>query len=573
MDVFEEKTDNKSTELAPLLKRAFMFLEDENWQKADEYCERILDMNPECAEAYLGKLMAELRVSKKENLQFCHQPFDRYDNYQKILRFGDDSLRKTVSGYAIEVNARNNEARLFGIYSNAENLMNTATTEAMFKDAACQFESIRQYRDSGELAKRCYELAEKVRKDAIYAEAMKLMDAGKASAYKKAIGLLEMIPDRQNAAEMISVCKDAIYTEAMKLMDAGQVYAYKKAIGLLEMIPDRQNATEMISVCKGTIEGIKAGTKFLIRITLVAVCIITVLAILFNTYIIPTVKYNKAVKLMNKGEYTEAVSAFEELGEYKDSVNKISECFIAIDGIQYNNAVELMNKGEYTEAIGAFMKVHDYKDSKDKISELMEKIGARQTISAGRYHTVGLKSNGTVVAVGDNLYGQCDVSDWDDIVTISAGMYHTVGLKSDGTVVAVGYNEYGQCNVSDWEDIVTISAGYNHTVGLKSDGTVVAIGWNDDGRCDVSGWEDIVAISAGSSHTVGLKSDGTVVAVGWNYDGQCDVSEWDDIVAISAGWNHTVGLKSDGTVVAVGWSYDGQCDVSEWKNITVPSQR
>ena len=32
---------------------------------------------------------------------------------------------------------------------------------------------------------------------------------------------------------------------------------------------------------------------------------------------------------------------------------------------------------------------------------------------------------------------------------------HTVGLRSDGTVVATGWNEYGQCNVSDWTDIRT----------------------------------------------------------------------------------------------------------------------
>ena len=58
-----------------------------------------------------------------------------------------------------------------------------------------------------------------------------------------------------------------------------------------------------------------------------------------------------------------------------------------------------------------------------------------------------------MVTVGDNKYGQCDVSGWKDIVAISAGDYHTVGLKSDGTVVAVGRNEKGQCNVSDWTGI------------------------------------------------------------------------------------------------------------------------
>ena len=39
-----------------------MFLEDANWEKVDQYAERILDSYPECAEAYLLKLMAQLRA-------------------------------------------------------------------------------------------------------------------------------------------------------------------------------------------------------------------------------------------------------------------------------------------------------------------------------------------------------------------------------------------------------------------------------------------------------------------------------------------------------------------------------
>ena len=61
------------------------------------------------------------------------------------------------------------------------------------------------------------------------------------------------------------------------------------------------------------------------------------------------------------------------------------------------------------------------------------------SLAAGWNHTVGLKSDGTVAAVGWNVFGQCDVSGWKDIVAVAAGDYHTVGLKSDGTVVAVGY--------------------------------------------------------------------------------------------------------------------------------------
>jgi alpha-tubulin suppressor-like RCC1 family protein len=59
---------------------------------------------------------------------------------------------------------------------------------------------------------------------------------------------------------------------------------------------------------------------------------------------------------------------------------------------------------------------------------------------------------------------------------VAAGYDHTVGLETDGTVVAVGDNTYGQCNVGNWTDIIQVSAGSQHTVRFKSDGTVVAAG-------------------------------------------------------------------------------------------------
>jgi alpha-tubulin suppressor-like RCC1 family protein len=58
-----------------------------------------------------------------------------------------------------------------------------------------------------------------------------------------------------------------------------------------------------------------------------------------------------------------------------------------------------------------------------------------------------------VAAVGWNEYGQCNVRDWRDIVAVAAGCAHTIGLKSDGTMIAVGDNEYGQCDVSSWANI------------------------------------------------------------------------------------------------------------------------
>jgi hypothetical protein len=190
-------------------------------------------------------------------------------------------------------------------------------------------------------------------------------------------------------------------------------------------------------------------------------------------------------------------------------------------------------------------------------------------VAAGGIHTVGLRSDGTVVAVGDNSYGQCDVGSrsWTGIIQVAAGSRQTVGLRSDGTVVAVGDNAYGQCNVHGWTNIVLIAAGYWHTVGLKDDGTVVTVGDNTYGQCNVRDWTNITQVATSGWHTVGLKDDGTVVAVGDNAYGQCNVHGWTNIVLIAAGYYHTVGLKDVGTVVAVGDSAYGRCNVGGWTNI------
>ena len=270
--------------------------------------------------------------------------------------------------------------------------------------------------------------------------------------------------------------------------------------------------------------------------------------------------YEQAQAWMEAERYPAAAIAFSKLGDYRDSVQQATEArrmqqVVSISAGDYHT-VGLRSDGTVV-ASGSEV------EGQCEVGGWSDIVA----IAAGGQHTVGLRSDGTVVAVGENEDGRCDVSSWSDIVAIAAGDYHTVGLRSDGTVVAVGANGTGQCEVSSWSDIVAISAGY-HTVGLRSDGTVVAVGANYIGQCEVSSWSDIVAISAGAYHTVGLRSDGTVVAVGNNKDGRYyNVSSWSDIVAISAGWKHTVGLRSDGTVVAVGANYIGQCGVSGWSDI------
>ena len=188
-------------------------------------------------------------------------------------------------------------------------------------------------------------------------------------------------------------------------------------------------------------------------------------------------------------------------------------------------------------------------------------------VSTGSGHTVGLKTDGRVLAVGDTINGQLNVGGWDNIVQVSAGSFHTVGLRADGRVVAVGDNDGGQLNVGSWENIVQVSAGLFHTVGLRADGRVVAVGDNEEGQLDVGGWENIVQVSAGSFHTVGLHADGSAVAASSTASGKADVGSWENIVQVSAGSSHTVGVREDGSAVAVGSNTAGQLNVGDWENI------
>ena len=561
--------ESNNLDIAPLLKRAFIFLEDGNWKDADEYCERVLDLDPECAMAYLGKLMAELKINRQDDLAKSETPFNENDNYKKVIRYADNKLCEKLNQYIKDIDyAITKEA-----YDTAVEQLNTAVTSQQYLDVSLVFLKFEDFLDSKDLYNRCIQKAEICQKDEKYDFAKGLM---LSKNYKTAIDYFNEILGWKDAQEQIDICNQKIKEIEVK----------------------KKQEEEKLRIA--AVKSAKKRKKYL-SIFVPIVCVCVAFVIILNAVIIPNNKYNDALKLLNEGNEISAYRIFSEIKSYKDSDEKMLEIMepyfisqkpfisagfnytiglkddgtvVAVgnndngqcDVLKWKDIVAISSGGEYTVGLksdGTVVAVGENDDGQCVVSNWKDIVA----ISARYNHTVGLKIYGTVVAVGDNLDGQCEVSNWKDIVAVSTGVYHTVGLKSDGTVVAVGENDDGQCDVSNWKDIVAISSGDDYTVGLKSDGTVVAVGDNDYGQCVVSNWKDIVAISARYNHTVGLKSDGTVVVAGRNDYGECDVSDWTDIVSISAGTHHTVGLKSDGTVVVAGRNDDGQCDVKSWNNI------
>lgn len=411
--------------------------------------------------------------------------------------------------------------------------------------------------------RKCEQLIEAkvtAEKDAKYDNALRLFNNYSIADVKRAKELFKDLSGWKDADSFAAKCDPQIawITEQQK---KDKEEAERRAAEAAKWQEEERIASEQRRKKAKTVGIIVGAVAF---VAIILTCL---------TYIvfIPDANYDKAMELYNAGQYEEAIVAFEALNGYKDSEEKTKES-------RYDWAVKLYTGGNYAAALSQFIIVRDIGDSDRYLNGCWDRIAVRDTIAAGSDHTVALKIDGTVIAIGRNDYGQCEVSSWNDIIAISSGAVHTVGLKADGTVVAVGWNKYSQCDVSDWEDIVAITGGDYHTVGLKADGTVVATGDNEHGQCDVSEWSNITAIAAGAYNTFGLKTDGTVVVTAFTKEakedrfvrhGQEKVQDWNEIIAIAACYDHILGLKSNGTVVAAGGNTYGQCDVESWENIVV----
>jgi hypothetical protein len=170
-------------------------------------------------------------------------------------------------------------------------------------------------------------------------------------------------------------------------------------------------------------------------------------------------------------------------------------------------------------------------------------------IAAGDYHSLGLKSNGSIIAWGDNFYGQCNVPEPNtNFIAIAAGLDHNIGLKNDGSIIAWGNNIYGQCNVPEPNtDFIAIAAGMIHNLGLKTDGSIIAWGDNEYNQCDIPEPNtDFIAVAAGWDHSLGLKANGSIIAWGQNQFHQCDVPEPNtEFIAIAASGFHCLGLQKN----------------------------
>ena len=381
VNVKEAKVVNTtSANEEPLLKRAFMFLEDGEFERADEFCEQALNINPENARAYLGKLMVELKVKSQESLKDCTEPFDNRKNYEKVLRFADEKLAEKLKADIAYINERNEESYKNNIYRHGLLKMEEAKTEKEFEAVYDIFDSIANYKDANELRDK----AEDARKTAIYEAAGKLTAMESIVSIERAIDEYKRVLGFLDSQEQIDKCyrkigeikreleeesKENVYRAAITTMESNSVSEVEHAISLFETIVDWKDSKEKIDKCKSKVEKLKLGAEHtgklrkILGIASVSLFVITVaLALLFGKVIIPRNKYNRAIELMGRESYDEAVAIFEKLGNYKESKKHLNET-------KYNKAMKAMKEEDYDSAIIVFEKLDNYKESKKHLDE------------------------------------------------------------------------------------------------------------------------------------------------------------------------------------------------------------
>ena len=349
VSVVKEAIVNATTStVEPLLKRVFMFLEDEEWESANKYCEKVLDIDPENAYAYLGKLMVNLNVNKQENLIKEDNPFDDNIYFQKTIRFANENLKSLLCSYIEYINTRNENTCLEELYINANDVMSTANTENDYKEAASIFDSIIEYKDSKTLAQICYKNAEIKRKDALLLEGKNKMKGSFISDYETAIKIFETIAGWKDADQMIFECKNKVDEIKRKMEEK------------------RLEQARIRELTRKEKERILKRNKRISIILALVIIIVAVYVIILNTVVIPNNKYNNAIALMNEGKMSEAYELFISLDGYKDSKENANL-------ILYNEAIALMNEGKIVQAYETLVSLEEYKDSKEKAKSIYDK--------------------------------------------------------------------------------------------------------------------------------------------------------------------------------------------------------
>lgn len=349
-----------NTQTAPLLKRIKLFLEDGDWNSANDYCNRVLDIDPECAQAYFYLMMAKLQARTVEQIgeMSLENGISDDEYYKKAYRFADDALKTKLDNLHKQT-----------IYNFALNKLNSSTTYDDFIAAKTNFKKVGDFKDTAQKIKACQQGAYNIALDV-------MKKSHSEDDYKKAGNMFSDLGAFEDSQAKAAECaekaeiarKDKIYIDAGNFAHHDTVDDLNRAIRLYGEISGHKDSEEKIKSCKARIEEIKAEELAIeqerkrqeqlaereakriakrnktIAIVSVAVVVLGITGGIVGNSIYKSSKYNNAVELFEAGKYEVAYQTFSELEDYKDTEEYLSNPKF----IQFASVGDIVNFGDYS---------------------------------------------------------------------------------------------------------------------------------------------------------------------------------------------------------------------------------
>lgn len=578
-----------------LLRRGELFLEQKEWKSADEYFDKALDISPECAEAYLGKFCATLQQRSPEEAgrYLCSdnwmQDVNGQENPERNLTLSNGIQIQMTEELQKALEAAHAGGSIFRLLSPIGKQTGLGFTETKAAAELLLAESM-----PAPAAAQKYTTVKADRsKETQLIRSLTIPGYLSEATLQSHFEFDFSIPQPEQGPEKMLQAAEKLISGDSNLACAKRFAAGETAarIGRLEETVlnfwrtkveaaqkkrMKQRETVLQAYQSHLAEKEASATALHLRAT----------AERDRDYdmakaMIDEKNYVKALRLLRKvGDYREAPQLLQPIEQKLPMLIRSEQKrqlglrgLLALNGSTIDNLLLVGRKEDGT------LEWTCFGEKTPAFAEELRAFCDVASVAAGKDTLVILKADGTVCAFGRfDSYGQLRVNKWSDIMMVASGGEHTVGLHSNGTVVATEYtfgSKYysGQCNVKNWKNITAIAAGDKHTVGLRDDGTVVAVGCNDKGQCDVSDWNGIVSIVAGNTFTAGLREDGTVVGTKTAFDADSDIARTGEAAAIYAGRKGLFCRTIDGRILATNKTQaessrlDTAIDVCEYEGI------
>ena len=408
---------NSNATTDTLLKRVELFLEDQEWDVANAYCEKILDVDPTNSTAYLYKLMVESKVIQKEDLLKVDSPLSQFPSYKKVIRFGKGAFIEKLITTVNEKTKREEEIRkngfkFNGLITSGNGFVNITYGVTSYGTLVCSASK-----------------ADKPTRMIIPTDRYYYVKA--ISGIKGEIAILKedgtVCIDGESWWETKSKYDLSSWCNIIQIGFGSDFIVGLKADGTVQL---SKNAYTPQTTHDWNVDDVTSWKD--------------IKQIVVNDSYVLGLTSNGSVVACGDGSYGRT-----NVSNWKDIIMVAAGKNFAY-GLKKDGTVITTPSSSAIETKGE-NKVNNW-------SNIIQ-------ISAYHEHVLGLRRDGTVVSAGANDSGECNVEGWSNIIWVFAHVARSFGIKSDGTVVAVGDNnkkgkkrfdityqyDNGPLNVNDWK--------------------------------------------------------------------------------------------------------------------------